>query len=175
VHPSQGIIYVEPARYQFSITQTTFPTNLLAPVTILKTVKASVPQRGTYLSLPVHAGFGEKVELKASFNTDGSLLTASYGRPVSAAKALSGTLAGLTSKYIETEAAVAARKLALMKAEAERLTAQKSILDAQDKLNPKADPLADLNAQIAVANANATLAEANVRLQIANAKLNGGQ
>ncbi len=171
VHASEGIVYVEPARYIFSLVQTTFPKDVLAPTTTLKAVTASVPQLGTYLSLPVHAGFGEKVELKATFNTDGSLATASYGRPTSAGKALSASLAGLTEKALATKDAIAARKLALLKGEADRLTAEKAIIDAADKLNPKADPLADINAQIAVANANATLAEANVRLMVANAKL----
>jgi hypothetical protein len=142
---------------------------------VLKTVTASVPQKGTYLSLPVHAGFGEKVELKATFNTDGSLATGSYGRPSAAGKAFSGSLASLAGKALATRDAMEARKLSMLKAEADRLTAQKAVLDAADKLNPKADPLADLNAQIAVANANATLAEANVRLMVANSKLNGGQ
>lgn len=175
LHASRGIIYVEPARYTFSLKQDAFPANPLEPVTTLKAVTASVPQKGTYLLLPVHAGFGEKVELKAAFNTDGSLATASFGRPSSAGKAISASLAGLTDKALSTQDAIAARKLALLKAEAERLTAQKAIVDARDKLDPKDDPLADLNAQIAMANANATLAEANVRLMVANAKLSGGQ
>lgn len=174
LHPSQGIIYVEPAKYTFSLVQATFPADDLNPVTTLKSVTASVPQLGTYLILPVHAGFGEKVELKATFNTDGSLATGSYGRPSSAGKALSGSLAGVADKLLATKDAIAARKLALLKAEADRLTADKAVIDANDKLNPKADPLADINAQIAVANANATLAEANVRIMVANAKLNGG-
>ncbi len=177
LHATRGIIYVEPARYTFSLTQSAFPVDAVDPITTLKSVIASVPQKGVYLSLPVHAGFGEKVELKATFNTDGSLATGSYGRPSSAGKALSASLAGLSDKALATNDAIAARKLALLNAEAQRLTAQKAVLDAGDKLTPEADeadPLADLNAQIAVANANATLAEANVRLMVANAKLSGG-
>ncbi|MEA3034278.1 MAG: hypothetical protein QOH04_29 [Sphingomonadales bacterium] len=174
IHPSQGIVYVEPARYTFSLRPTAPAADPLHPVVTLKSVNASIPQLGTYIGLPLHAGFGEKVELKATFNTDGSLATASYGKPSSAGVAISATLAALADKALATRDAIAERKLKMLKDEADRLTAQQSIVDANAKLNPKADPLADLHSQIAVAEANAALAEANLRVRLANAQGNGG-
>lgn len=170
IRANRGIVYVEPARYTLSLVWTD-PKDPAMP-TVLKSVEASIPQLGTYIGLPVHAGFGEKVELKATFNTDGSLATASYGKPSAAGVALTGTLASLADKALATRDAMAERKLKMLKGEADRLTAQQSIVDAQAKLSPKADPLAGLRAQIAVAEANAALAEANLRIRLANAQGN---
>lgn len=169
VRPTDGIIYVEPAIYTFSMKQMAFPSSKVQPEITLKAVKASVPQMGNYLALPVHAGFGEKVALAATFNPDGSLLTASYGRPTSSGKAISGSLAGLAEKYVATKDAIQERKLKLLKGQADLLTAQKAVLDAGNAL--KDDPLADIKAQIAMVTAQATLAEANLRLRDANAKM----
>lgn len=59
------------------------------PKAILKAVTAGVPQLGTRLSLPVHVGLGENIELTSTFTTDGSLADVGYGRPTSAAGASS--------------------------------------------------------------------------------------
>lgn len=168
VPPGTGIVYVEPATYTLTLKQQV-SNDPLTPATTLKELPASIPQMGTYLTLPVRAGFGEKVTLSATFNPDGSLATASYGHPASLGKAVSGSIAGLTGQYLTTYDAMQERKLKLLKAQAEQLTAQKSILTAQNALND--DPLAEINAQIATITAQAMLAEATLRLNAANAKL----
>jgi len=168
IHPSQGIIYVEPARFDLVLKQAA--GNDGRPPRQLKSVTASIAQLGTYIGLPVRTGFGEKAELKATFNTDGSLATASYSKPVAGAVALTGALAGLADKGLATQDALADRRLKLLKAKADVLTQQQAIADAQAKLHPKDDPLADIKAQIAIAEANAALAEANARIRIANGK-----
>lgn len=172
VPASEGIIYIEPEKFRVQLSAAAIgPESASHPRKPLKTVDLSVPQLGRYLSLPLRAGFGEKVTLVATFAEDGTLLTATYANPKTAGKSLSGALKGAADAAVSTSNAIEDRRVKLAKDRADILAAQASAADSVKKLNPTVDPLADVNAELAKANAQAALAEALVRIKAANATL----
>jgi hypothetical protein len=82
VEPGKGIVYVMPATVKLSLTTVDEGKTKQVAATA-----ARIPQLGQYVVLPLEAGFGEKVELAATFAPDGSLLTGRYSRPKSGGKA----------------------------------------------------------------------------------------
>lgn len=172
VNARDGIIFIEPAKLRIDLTVANIgPAAASRPFRTIKTVNASVPQRGRYLSLPLEADFGEKVSLDATFADDGSLLTGKYGNAKSAGKALSGALRGAAEAAVTTQTAVEDRRAKLLKTRAEMLASLVSAQESTQKLRPSADPLKDINAEIARLTAEAALAEAELRLRAANTAL----
>lgn len=170
VAASEGIIYIDPLK-----TRVTFRANLIGdealihPTKVVKSVTVSIPQLGRYLSLPLEAGFGEKVTLAATFAEDGTLLTASYGNPKTMGKSISGTLKSLSDQALTTSNAMEDRKVKLTKDRADILTAQVSALTSSRTLNPSLDQVADLNAQLATVTAQAAIAQAQLQIKTATA------
>jgi len=169
---NQGIIYVEPRKLRIEMTTAAIgPTSLVSPVRVVKSADVSIPQLGRYLSLPVRAGFGEKVQLQATFAEDGSLLTATYANPKTGGLAVANMLRDLAGTAVTTRNGIEDRRLKLAKTRSETLAALVDAQESAGKLTPTTDPLADINAQLARANAEASLAEAEVRIQAARARL----
>ena len=173
--PSDGIIYVDPAQWHVTITA---PSSSIDKGVVCEKVVGtrdlSIPQMGTYISLPVHAGFGQKVGLEATFNADGSLDTAHYKRPTSAGRALADSLAGAAKQAQATMDAQTARRA---KATADRLAAADAAVKIEaDRaaLDPTALTRAErLAAEQKDAEARAAISAADLKLYEANAKLKG--
>ncbi len=169
---NKGIIYVEPAKMRLMMSAPTIgPDSMISSTRVLKTADVSIPQLGRYMALPLRAGFGERVELKATFAEDGSLLTASFSNPKTSGVAIADTIRQMAALGVSTRDGVEDRKAKLAKTRAETLSSLLSAQDSVKKLTPTTDPLADINAELAKANAQAGLAEAQVRIQVAQDKL----
>lgn len=172
VAANKGIIYVEPAKLRLEMSAATVgPQAVVARSRIIKTADVTVPQLGRYFALPLSAGFGQRVELKATFAEDGSLLTSSFANPKTSGAAVADTIKQLTAAAVSTRDSMEDRKLKLLKNQSEALAALAGTAESVKKLTPTTDPLADINAQLAKANAEAALAEAQLRIQTARAKL----
>lgn len=158
-----GILYVEPAKQRFTITGATSDD----PETKITyaAVEAMVPQAGTYVSLPVRAGFGQKSVLVATFAEDGSLLTGAYTSPKAAAKAVADSVKAALDQAQTTRVAAADQELkstqnalALLKAKADLAAATAPAAVESEAQQAYRIELAKVQAQIALSESYAKLA-----------------
>lgn len=179
----ESIVYVEPSPYRFRLTAwMPGPAGAGGRRLPLDTKTIDVPQLGTWLGLPLRAGFGEKVELSATFNEAGTLTKASYKRPQSGGKATADMLKSLAATAVDARdkgearrlklvAEADARRLALVTGQTAEATARVALLEAQDKERnwaPKTeDADKELKALLATATAQALLEEAYLRIAVA--------
>lgn len=166
-----GVVYLVSPRYRVILSQSAGETADVGGVTILQSLDFTAPQQGTKVILPLRSGFGEKVSLNATFAADGSLLTGTFDKPVSAGVAASAALAGAADSVAGALGKIEARRTSLLDDQVKQLTAQKSIAGLERDLAADGSALTAANADNALLTAEATRLETLIRIAQAKAKL----
>lgn len=166
-----GVVYLVSPRYRVTLSQSSGDTADVGGVTVLQSLDFTAPQQGIRVILPLRSGFGEKVALNATFAADGSLLTGTFDKPVSAGVAASAALAGAADSVAGALGKIEARRTSLLDDQVKQLTAQKSITGLERDLAADGSALTAANADNALLTAEATRLETLNRIAQAKAKL----
>jgi hypothetical protein len=182
-----GIVYVEPRKARITLSgpaldiatdkdgqpRVTRDVSLAVtykPDVAVATQRASFPEYGQFLTLPLTSGFGQKSALEATFAEDGSLVKGKFGRSASVGKALATSAQTVAEQAVAFRAAREARELAVVENRLKQLNAEKALDAAENP--PKPEEKTAIDIEIAATAKLKTLKETQVAIAQANKTLN---